>query len=610
MIKSIKGKTLTAFLALLLLLISVAIWASLNFNMLGGLIDNILHENYRSVVAAQNMMVAIERQDSAELSYIFGEEEALNMFTENEREFIKSLSRAEDNITIEGEEEIIRAIEKSYYDYLDSFDIMKQIRMNDGLEGAKLYYYQTAFKDFETVKEECRRLLEINQNEMVKSRDLAAQTAKNAIVYMTAISITIGLAGLVFALRMSNRILKPVFELIDNIRYIGKNDSVEITVSGGTDDELGLLIAEFNNMIKRLEAEQKQSIRNITEEKNKVEAIVESIQDGILVTDTEGRIILVNKNAASIFDISQTKGIGHHFLETIEDKDFYGAIKDVLDNKTRSIGFDKKISVKGKGRYFRIIATPIKSRSGELIGTVSVMQDITKLKEIDNMKSDFVSTVSHEFRTPLTSIIMGVDMLIQEVPGQVNDEQKELLGAVREDGTRLKNLVSDLLDLSRLESGKIDMNIGEHDIGKIIGYAMEPFRLQAKDAGVELDNPSVGDIPRVLADFNKISWVVTNLIGNALRYTPSGGKITVKADRKDGKVVVSVSDTGKGIPPEYHHSIFEKFVQVKENGNVEKGTGLGLAISREIIRAHKNDIWVESDPGKGSTFYFTLNIAG
>jgi len=272
---------------------------------------------------------------------------------------------------------------------------------------------------------------------------------------------------------------------------------------------------------------------------------------------------------------------------------------------------DITLNTDDKTRHYRINARPIMDKEGDNVGVVTLMQDITKLKEIDHMKSAFVSTVSHEFRTPLTSISMAAGLLLDKTSGEINENQTELLEAIVEDNERLKSLVSDLLDLSRLESGKVTMDIESQSLNTIVEYAVKQFRIQAKDKNISLEVDVKDVLPKVKADFNKISWVLTNLVGNALRYTPrdGSGKIILKAKETANKILVSVSDNGKGIPEEYQDRIFSKFIQVKnEDGTETGGTGLGLAISKEIINAHGGEIWVDSKLGKGSTFYFTLYI--
>jgi PAS domain S-box-containing protein len=348
------------------------------------------------------------------------------------------------------------------------------------------------------------------------------------------------------------------------------------------------------------------------EEKQKADAIVESISDGIIVTNDEHKLLLVNRAAEKAFNIREREALNKHFLEVINREDIFKIIEKTKDKKPTDEYkkyLDISLSVEDKTEHYRLNIRPITTKEGENIGVVTLMQNITKLKEVDQIKSDFVSTVSHEFRTPLTSIIMGVGLLLDEVPGPINEEQKELVEAIEEDSERLKKLVSDLLDLSRMESGKIKMDIERNNIRDILNNAVKPFKRQLEEKDVDLEIKIRDNLSNVKADFNKISWVFTNLIGNALRYLPDEkeGKIIIDAKETANKMLVSVADNGKGISEEYQQKIFEKFIQAKDNDN-KGGTGLGLAISKEIINAHGGEIWVNSKIGEGSTFYFTLNL--
>ena len=257
---------------------------------------------------------------------------------------------------------------------------------------------------------------------------------------------------------------------------------------------------------------------------------------------------------------------------------------------------------------FRITTTPVTDEDGKVIMVITLLEDITKLKKVDEMKSEFVSMVSHEFRTPLTSMSMGINMLLKEKAGSINEDQKELLEVAEEDCQHLSNLVDDLLDLSKMESGEIDLEFENVKVGKIFDASIKPFEQQADEKGIELIRDDEIDL-EVHADVNKITWVITNLIGNALRYTEEGDRIELHADKKGHKVHIAVSDNGAGIPKEYQHKIFEKFVRAGQDKDSSTGTGLGLAISKEIVEAHGGRIWVDSKEGKGSTFTFTVKLA-
>ena len=246
---------------------------------------------------------------------------------------------------------------------------------------------------------------------------------------------------------------------------------------------------------------------------------------------------------------------------------------------------------------------------GVTTGVVTLLQDVTRFKNLDLAKSEFIATVSHELRTPLTSLSMSVDILSQGVLGAVTDKQRELLGAAKDDCERLRKLVKELLDMSKLESGKYETKKEELVLQRIIDDALRPLRLPFREKQIDLEVWTESDLPPVIADAQQMAWVVTNLVNNALRFTESGGRVTVHARRDDATVRVSVSDTGKGIPADAQESIFDKFVQLKGSKETTPGSvGLGLAIAREVVEAHGGKIWVTSEPGKGSTFFFTIPL--
>ncbi len=242
-----------------------------------------------------------------------------------------------------------------------------------------------------------------------------------------------------------------------------------------------------------------------------------------------------------------------------------------------------------------------------MLGVVLLLRDVTRLAELDRLKSEFVMTASHELRTPLTSMGMSIDLLLESVPKKLNDKEQQLLSAAHEDLQRLKVLVNNLLDLSKIEAGKMEMEFSSSPIRPLFEKVVEFFKIQAEKKGVILSFNIPEGLPNMKADANKITWVLTNLVSNALHFTPRGGNIQLTGGVFGSFIQISVSDNGPGIPYEYQSKIFDKFVQVKSD-KVLGGSGLGLAICKEIVRAHGGAIWVDSVPGAGSTFNFTLPI--
>ncbi len=372
-------------------------------------------------------------------------------------------------------------------------------------------------------------------------------------------------------------------------------------------------------MASKLGAYELLNIKQLMKEKQKIEAIVESISDGIVVMGAENRILLINKAAEKIFKIKEKEVLKKHFLEVIKNDELFNFYNNVKNENYASLTKDYlDISIKSKSRinYYRALAKPITNIEGESIGVVLLLQDITKFKEVDELKSEFVASVSHELRTPITSVMMAAELLQNEIPGKVNKSQKELLKIVVEDSNRLKNLINDVLDLSKLESGKTTLDIRKNDLAKIINYVLKILGMQIKEENINIKIELKKNLPPILCDYSKISQVLTNLIINSINYKIENKVLILKIGAKaitGNKVLVYLSDNGRGITEEDQKKIFDKFVRIdtynKNNEGTIQGAGLGLTISKSIIKSHKGDIWVESEIGKGSTFYFTLDAA-
>ena len=254
--------------------------------------------------------------------------------------------------------------------------------------------------------------------------------------------------------------------------------------------------------------------------------------------------------------------------------------------------------------------TAIKNTEQKNAGLIVALHDVTEFKELEKVKTDFVATISHEFKTPLTSIMMAASMLLENGMGELNGEQREALEALEEDGERLSSLVGELLELSRIESGSAVYDRKPCRIKDIVEAVVQGFAEYAGKLGVGIAHTVGDELPLVMADPGKIQWVFNNLISNALKYTGPGDTISIDARAGDDQVVVSVKDTGAGIPADYLEKIFDKFVQVRDGEIDVRGTGLGLSVSREIIRAHNGTIYAQSELNKGSTFTFDLPVAG
>jgi NtrC-family two-component system sensor histidine kinase KinB len=313
--------------------------------------------------------------------------------------------------------------------------------------------------------------------------------------------------------------------------------------------------------------------------------------------------------AGTILQVEPEKAFHKHFLEVVKSERLFNYIKQSIESgeparieeKQRVLTAERE----GGKHHFQFSVTPVHGRGASLIGVVLLLRDVTRLTELDRLKSEFVMTASHELRTPLTSIGMSIDLLLESAPKKLEAKEQQLLSAAHEDLQRLKVLVNNLLDLSKIEAGKMEMEFSSQSLPPLLEKVVQSFKIQAEQKGVAFSFSFPEGLPKVKADANKVSWVLTNLVANALHFTPRGGNIQLSAERFGPFIQISVQDDGPGIPYEYQSKIFDKFVQVKSD-QVLGGSGLGLAICKEIVRAHGGTIWVDSAPGAGSTFHFTL----
>jgi two-component system, NtrC family, sensor histidine kinase KinB len=610
---TLRKELLTGYGIVLILMIVVFISAFAYLLRLGKASEAILSNNYKSILAANNMIGAIERQDSAVLLiFLSYNEQGLKQFDENEKVFLQWLGRAKDNITEVGESETVATIDNGYSSYLDEFSSLKSLRYADQ-KRAVLLYHETILPQFKLVRDACERLREINQDAMSNSSNRARRISENAVLSMSIIGIVTLSVGIAFSILLSNRIVKPIKQIMEAAKKVSEGN-YDQKVSITSNDEIGNLTNEFNLMIDKLKKFNDLNIEQILSEKQKSEAIIRSIDDGIIVIDTNYKIVNINPVAIRFLNIEYDMTLGRDFAEIVKDEQLFSHIKQSIESGQQPILEEGRnvLTIKHNeiSRYYLFSITPVKPRANEssIIGVILSLTDVTHFKELDRLKSEFVMTASHELRTPLTSVLMSIDLLKESATQKLNERELELISVAHEEAMRFKSLVDDLLDLSKIEAGKIEMEFGRISIALLLQKAVEVMKTQAEEKSISLSFETLEENLNVKADAGKIIWVLTNLVANALRYTDSGGYIFLFAERIGTQAHISVADNGEGIPYEYQSRIFDKFVQVKSEKSVG-GSGLGLSICREIIRAHGGSIWVESKPAEGSTFTFTLPIA-
>lgn len=609
MMKSLKSKLSSIYLCLVLITAIVGSVSVFNLYELSRSINGLMTANYKSINAANNMLAANDLQDHAVLVYInIDKQKGIDIFSDNNSVFTKWFDIENHNITESGESNLVNNIGTYYAQYMKSFLQLQDIRSAQGIDQAVGYYNSTIAIEFSKLKQELKALSQLNEKAMFKSKDRANQNSKQSMYIILALtSITI-LGGFLAARFLTNRFLKPIYSLTETMKLVRAGDlNQQATIT--SKDEVGELATEFNNMTKRLLQFEKSTLGSLMSEKNQFTAVVKNISDPLIVMDNSYKITIMNKACEIFFDISQEDAVKKHFLEWIRN----GELFDFISGEFRSDEERKEkiILVKSKDEeyYLNVVATTVKDIENNLTGIIVLFQNVTALKKLEKIRTDFMATISHEFKTPLTSVMLGTDLLLNNEMGELNDDQRSITVALKEDCDRLSELVNDIMELTKLESDKAIYKIGPCSIVRIIESTFKQFKQIADSKSIDLEFDADEDLPKVNADFEKIHWVLNNIVSNALKYTNAGDSIFVGASVNDNKVVVSVKDTGIGIPDEYKENIFEKFFQVKGNDLEIRGTGLGLSVAKEIIEAHGGKIWCESNIDSGSTFCFTLELS-
>jgi signal transduction histidine kinase len=590
-----------------LALVILGVFSAAAISYLGSHSQTILKDNYRSVLAAQRMKEAIERMDSAALFLAADQRlKGIEQADKNRPLFEAELKVQEGNITEAGEREFTTGLRNAWTDYQAKF---ARLEKSTGAEEAKQLYFSELEPAFYKVKAAADEILAINQDTMVRKSD----TVRRAAERMNAITIAVALAALALGLFVSSfltrRMLHPLAALSEATRKVGEgNFNARAHVRGN--DELAQLAREFNAMAARLTEYRKSSLGELLQAHLSMQAAIDSLPDPVVIFNIDGNLQNVNHAAETLLGLRTDSGSKEPL------KNVNASVRAVLE-RVRSHVLSGKGAYVPRGfedaaqlptllgdRYFLPRGAPVYETRGVVVGATVILQDVTRLRRFEELKNDVVATVAHEFRTPLTSLRMAVHLCTEQVAGPLTDKQAELLHAARDDCDRLQGMVDDLLDMSRIESGRVELYPLPTEVASLFSAAVDEFKAEAEAKGVSLSAQVSLPETSVLADRERVGHVFSNLLGNAVRYTPRGGSVTLSAELTNGHVRFTVADTGSGIPAEYQERIFEKFFQLP--GSQPKGTGLGLYIAKEIVCAHGGEIGVDSEPGKGSNFWFTL----
>jgi two-component system, NtrC family, sensor histidine kinase KinB len=608
MITTLRTKMLIGVMPLLALMVGLGLWAITLFSRLGNNIDVILRENYRSVIAAQGMKESLERMDSALWFAIGGKEDrAKEQFRESRKIFGDKLRSEQNNVTLPGEQAMADDLTTLHARYLAEAEKFFVLSPEAKAERTA-FYFERMLPLFDAIKRRADDVLEINQTNMTDENDRARQTAESSTRWMLFALMGSAAVASLIAIAASRAILEPIRAVTRAARGMAKGNLDQV-VPSTTHDELGELAEAFNEMARTIRNFRQAGTARLLRAQQTAQATIDSIPDPVIVVDPTGLVERANPAARRVLGVA-TADVPSHWTAPIQLRE---PLAEVLSGKFDrwSIGLEHALACRddGQERFFLPHVLAIRDDAQGLLGAAIVLTDVTRFRLLDQLKSDMVSTVSHELKTPLTGVQMTVHLLLEEIVGPLNAKQIELLLAARQDADRLLAMINDLLDLTRIEQGRVRLDREQAAPADLITEAIERFESKAKDGGITLKGSVAFGLPPVSVDRERISHVFDNLIGNALSHTPRNGSVELSSRvMKDGSIEFSVEDSGVGIAPEHLPRIFEKFYRVP-GSKTSGGAGLGLAIAREIVEAHGGRIEAESHGGRGTIFTFTLPTA-
>ncbi|HEY3449249.1 MAG TPA: ATP-binding protein [Myxococcales bacterium] len=604
-----RSRLLLALAPLGLSLLAVAWLSSSVVVRLGENSSHILADNYRSVLAAQRMKEALERIDSGALFTALGQAgrgEAL--IAEQRGAFEEALRAEEGNITEAGEAEVVRDLRTRWTDYRGALDAFLALPV----EKRGPVYFDLLEARFSAVRRGADQILALNQDAMSRKSDRARKGAESFVRAIVLAAIALCAFGLWASTALTRRFLRPLSVVSQAVRRFGEGD-VQARARLPGKDELAKLASDFNDMADHLERYRRSSLGELLLAQQASQAAIDALPDPVLLLGVHGELLNANLAATSLLRIAPEAAEPLAAIDPALQAVFGRLRSHVFSGQGAYLpkGFDEALRLptpEGE-RYLLPRAAPVYGEERQVSGAAVVLSDVTRLLRADELKNDLVAFVAHEFRTPLTSLQMAVHLCAEEMAGPVTEKQADLLFAAREDCERLQAIVNDLLDVSRIHEGKISLALSELDGEELARQAVAEHAAAASERGIRLGCEVLPGLAPVLADAARVRLVLDNLLGNALRYTPAGGKVTVRARAEaSDRMRFEVVDTGPGIPREQQALVFEKFYRLP--GTQPQGAGLGLFIAREIVRAHHGTVGIDSEPGKGSTFWFTLPLAG
>lgn len=548
----------TLFLFILLLIMGgVAIYVTTTFKKDA---KTVIKDNYESLSYCHAMM---ENLDSALLQ----SPKAISVFEQQ-------LTHQEENETEPGEKHVTAELRASF----------DKIKSGDTSSVNKII-----------IQQHLQKILTLNMLAIFSKNQKAEKTAANGTTLIIALAAIIFIIAFTFSVNFPSIVAEPISELTQAISAIANKDykhRVHIT----NRDEFGKLANAFNNMAERLEYFENSNLNKLMFEKSRAEAVINSLKDASIGIDKNDIVLFANSQALQLLGMNSIEMVGKNVGELSTKNDLFRFL--VNDSSTSTF----KVIIANKENYF--VKELIDVAQGD--SKVIVLRNITTFKELDVAKTNFIATISHELKTPLAASDFSLKLLEDERIGNLSTEQKELVQNLKYDNQRILKIVSELLNMSQVETGKIHLDLQPTDPNTVLDNALATIANSAKEKNIVITKIVGEYLPMIKADADKTTWVLNNLLTNAIKHSEQNSTISLELSKMEGKIIFSVLDNGPGIGREHLSQVFERYFQVP--GTRSKGSGLGLAISKEFIEAQGGQIWVKSEVGKGAKFSFSLPV--
>jgi NtrC-family two-component system sensor histidine kinase KinB len=602
---SLKWKLIIALCGPLIILVAVGLISVTTVSQSSSAIERIFRENYDSVAAGFKMKDAVERLDRiAEFSLWGAIEEPAGKRKSTILQFEKNLKFQQGNVTVPGEQELTDRLTGLWNNYLKAYEAFMS---SSGSDLARLDLYRRhLLPQSREIRDTAQRIIDINLENMVSADGQVRKHAVDTNRRMMGLVACGVLLTIMLIVVIGPAVIKPITQLTRSVREIQKGN-LDLVVKVHSRDEVGQLAAAFNEMAASLRELRRTGRARLLRTQRATQLALDSLPDAVAICSPAGEIELANDGAQALFGLKPESTVDAAGNEKISE--LFAETRQRL-RAVKPPGYESAIQLfrDGEEHFYMPWAVPIFDDDRQLIGITLMLSDVTRSMQSDEVKSGLISTVSHELKTPLTSIRLATHVLLSGKVGPLTSKQTEVLAAARDDSDRLYRIIENLLDIGKMESERSSPKLASVNAEQLVLQAVEDMRSAYVARGIALAIDIPGDLPPVLADSLRIESVFANLLSNSLKYTSPGGKVTITARPEGQMVSFRVEDTGTGIPTEYLPHIFEKFFRVPGQEQ-QKDSGLGLAIVKEIIEAHGGKISVSSEPGEGTRFVFTLRAS-